>query len=42
MLKEQNDESLCVLNYAMDENVNGNYFEDKAFKRRFHSWLNNT
>jgi len=28
--------------HPMDENVNGNYFEDKAFKRRFHSWLNNT
>lgn len=27
--------------HPMDENVNGNYFEDKAFKRRFHSWLNN-
>ncbi|WP_299691323.1 acyltransferase [uncultured Vibrio sp.] len=28
--------------HPMDENVNGNYFEDKAFKRRFHRWLNNT
>ncbi|MEZ8613077.1 acyltransferase [Vibrio sp. F13] len=28
--------------HPMDENVNGNYFEDKAFKRRFHNWLNST
>ncbi|MEZ9872096.1 MULTISPECIES: acyltransferase [Vibrio] len=28
--------------HLMDENVNGNYFEDKAFKRRFHNWLNST
>ncbi|MBW3695392.1 acyltransferase [Vibrio sp. T187] len=27
--------------HPMDENVNGDYFKDKAFKRRFHSWLNN-
>ncbi|MGF1709554.1 acyltransferase [Vibrio kagoshimensis] len=28
--------------YPMDENVNGDYFKDKAFKRRFHAWLNET
>ena len=28
--------------HPMDENLDGNYFEDKAFKRRFHSWLNGT
>ncbi|MGF1754788.1 acyltransferase [Vibrio makurazakiensis] len=27
--------------HPMDENVNGDYFTDKAFKRRFHGWLNN-
>ncbi|MCW8347255.1 acyltransferase [Vibrio sp. ZSDZ65] len=26
--------------YPMDENLNGDYFKDKAFKRRFHHWLN--
>lgn len=26
--------------HPMDENVNGDYFTDKAFKRRFHNWLN--
>ncbi|GAM54874.1 1-acyl-sn-glycerol-3-phosphate acyltransferase [Vibrio ishigakensis] len=25
----------------MDENTSGDYFNDKAFKRRFHAWLNN-
>ncbi|MGY3569893.1 acyltransferase [Vibrio sp. SCSIO 43135] len=26
--------------HPMDENVSGDYFKDKAFKRRFHNWLN--
>lgn len=26
--------------HAMDENLNGDYFNDKVFKRRFHNWLN--
>ncbi|WP_261816353.1 acyltransferase [Vibrio gallicus] len=26
--------------HDMDENTSGDYFNDKAFKRRFHSWLN--
>ena len=28
--------------HPMDENLDGNYFEDKVFKRRFHGWLNGT
>ncbi len=28
--------------HPMDDNVNGDYFKDKAFKRRFHAWLNET
>ncbi|ORT50716.1 hypothetical protein ST37_08335 [Vibrio sp. qd031] len=27
--------------HKIDENLNGDYFKDKAFKRRFHHWLNN-
>ncbi|MCJ2377848.1 acyltransferase [Vibrio sp. ZSDZ34] len=27
--------------YPMDENVSGDYFKDKQFKRHFHKWLNN-
>jgi 1-acyl-sn-glycerol-3-phosphate acyltransferase len=26
--------------HDIDENLNGDYFKDKAFKRRFHHWLN--
>ncbi len=26
--------------YPIDEQLNGDYFNDKAFKRRFHHWLN--
>ncbi|MGR5093719.1 acyltransferase [Vibrio maritimus] len=26
--------------YEMDENLTGDYFNDKVFKRRFHHWLN--
>jgi 1-acyl-sn-glycerol-3-phosphate acyltransferase len=26
--------------HEIDENLNGDYFKDKAFKRRFHHWLN--
>ena len=27
--------------HPMDENLDGNYFEDKVFKRRFHGWFKN-
>ncbi|WP_163935365.1 acyltransferase [Paraferrimonas sp. SM1919] len=28
--------------HPMDDNLKGDYFNDKAFKRRFHGWLNDT